>query len=342
MAVIQETPRQSGQKVGDEGARIAVHLLEDIQEELGRDAGFLAQTTAHVLSSPGKMLRPLLMLEACRAAGGDPDLAFPAAVGTEYGHIASLIHDDIIDGDAERRGQAALHVQFDPGAAILTGDFLIFHTFLCYARCRDRGASAERVLAAITTLSTTCLEMCRGQAMEASMVGRLEVSEGAYLTMIRLKTAGVCGAAARIGASLGGAAEDAVLAVGEYGTNLGMAFQIVDDILSYSGDAALVGKPLHSDAVNGRVTLPIIYACATGGSAVRREIARAFDEARDDYAAAHARLVACLRETGALERSRTVARSYSMAAKHALDRLPRSEAREHLCLLVDLMLDRTR
>lgn len=324
----------------EEGARIADHLLRHIHETMGQMPGLLVETSEYVLSSPGKLLRPLLLLDACRAAGGDPALAFPAAAGTEYGHIASLIHDDIIDGDDERRGQQALHRKYSLGAAILTGDFLIFQTFLSYTECLDRGVSAERVLAAIRTLSTTCLEMCQGQAMEAALAGRLETTEESYLEMIRLKTASLCRAAARIGACLGGAPDEAIEAVGIYGENLGMAFQVIDDLLCYEGDSARVGKPLHSDLHNGRVTLPVIYAYQSAADALRQRLARLIASGGRDEVDSHAHVQYILRSTGALRQARALADLYTARATQSLDLLPYSASRERLRAVANLVLSR--
>jgi geranylgeranyl diphosphate synthase type I len=338
--MLQENVRSGLVAIADERARIASDLLVGIEAAVGDTPGRLGETTAHVLSTPGKLLRPLLMLDACRAAGGDPDRAFPAAVGTEYGHVASLIHDDIIDGDDERRAQQTLHVKYDLGAAILTGDLLIFQTFLSYTQCRERGASSDDVLAAIRTLSETCIDMCRGQELEAAIAGDLDTDERTYLEMIRLKTAGVCSAAARIGALLGGAGEEAIRAVGEYGANLGMAFQIVDDLLAYEGEAPAVGKPLHSDMLNRRVTLPIIYACRAGGPEVRERIGALLGH-RQTPEEAYGELVAILTCTHALRQARARAFRYTTTAKEHLDLLPPSESRERLHTLADLLLSRS-
>lgn len=340
MVAIDVKPASLGIAV-DDGLRIADHLTRHIRETLGESHGLLLETSDYVLATPGKLLRPLLLLDACRAAGGDPELAFPAAAGTQYGHVASLIHDDIIDGDDERRGQPALHARYGLGAAILTGDFLIFQTFLSYTECLDRGVSAERVLAAIRLLSATCLEMCQGQALEAEIAGQLETGAETYLEMIRLKSASLCRAAARIGAILGGAPDEAVEAVGEYGENLGLAFQIVDDVLSYEGQAARVGKPLHSDLRNGRVTLPVIYALQSDDGVARRRVARLLAGGRDGTdVAAHDELRDILLATGALERARLLAHHYTTCATGALDRLPRSEPRERLRAVATLFLTR--
>jgi geranylgeranyl pyrophosphate synthase len=324
----------------DERARILDYMARHLQETVGETPGFLAKTSDYVLSTPGKLLRPLLLLDACRAAGGDPERVIPAAAGTEFGHIASLVHDDIIDGDSTRRGQATLHVKHGLAAAILTGDLLIFQTFLTYTQCHERGVSAEHVLAAIRTLSTTCIEMCQGQALEATIAGQLETTEQTYLRMIGLKTANVCRAAARIGALLAGGSEQAVDALGRYGDNLGMAFQIIDDILSYEGSAPLVGKALSSDVRNRRVTLPVIYALQSEPPQVRERIGALFTAQTGDGTDAHAELVQILTVARALDRARALASRFTAQAKQQLDLLPDSEPRERLRALADIVCSR--
>lgn len=326
--------------LADERARVLEYLVRHMHETLGQTAGFLAETTEYVLSAPGKLLRPLLLIDACKAAGGDPSLVFPAAAGTEYGHIASLIHDDIIDGDAQRRGQDTLHVKYNLPAALLTGDYLIFHTFLCYTQCADSGVSAERVLKAIRMLSTTCIEMCQGQALEAQVTGNLATDEQTYLELIRLKTATFCQSAAAIGACLAGAEEPVIEALSAYGTNLGMTFQIMDDILSYNGSSLLMGKPLTSDIRNHRVTLPIIYALQAGNAAIRSRLEELFSASNEADHDAHQQVVHLLLKTRALDRARALAYRYTHKAKRQLDLLPYSESRERLRSLADIFLTR--
>ena len=319
---------------------LAGYLRRQVYEQVGAHGGLLAHTTGHALAVPGKLLRPQLLLDACEAAGGDPDRAFPAAAGTEYGHIASLIHDDIIDGDEQRRGQPALHVAYGVGAAILTGDLFIFQTFLNYTLCRDRGVSAERVLEAIRILSSTCIEVCEGQALEARIAGDLETDERTYLRMIRLKSASVCRAATQIGACLAEAPPEMVEALGTYGEKLGSAFQIIDDILAYEGRAFRLGKPLYSDLANGRVTLPIIYALQSGSPALRRRTARLFAEPHLDASERYRELAGLLASSGALARARASAEELIGQARSQLHRLPQSPARDRLEMLADLVLTR--
>lgn len=324
----------------DRGAYVVEFLAQLLRTAPITDDPFLAETSRHVLATPGKMVRPILLLDACRAAGGDPMQVLPAALGTECGHVASLVQDDLMDGDGYRRGQPTLHVKYGVGPAVLTADLLIFHTFLSYTRCCERGVPSDRVLAAIRTLSETCIQMCEGQALEARIAGDLDTTEETYLTMIRLKTASICRAATQIGAILAGGPDDAVRALASYGENLGVAFQIVDDMLSFVGDERVVGKPLTSDARNRRVTLPLIYALQSDRPGARRDVTDALESA--DGARARGRLVKLLAETGALDRSYARVVSYTDEACGHLDLLPHSEARERLRRMAQSLQSRVR
>lgn len=337
---------------GEETTTIAVlmqdrdRLLEQFTRYVHQPAvpvdGRLGELRTYALETPGKLLRPLLLVTACRAAGGNPDQVFPAAAGTEYGHVASLIHDDIIDGDLLRRGRETVHLAFGLPAAILTGDLLIFETFLSYTQCVDLGVDAAHVLGAIQTLSTTCIEVCQGQALEQSSSGDLETDEQTYLRVVRFKTASVCRAATRIGAQLSGAVPEVVDALGAYGEDLGIAFQIIDDVLAYAGHQDLVGKSLQSDLRNRRVTLPVIYALESGDPAVIQEVRALFTGEDLDPAEAHQRLTTLLSTCGALDRARDLARQYTTQAKQQLERLPPSEGRESLRALADIFISRDR
>lgn len=324
----------------DDEERLSSYLRRQMRDGILSHGGLLALTTSHVLAAPGKLMRPRLLLDACRAVGGDPERVFPAAAGTEYGHMASLIHDDIIDGDSERRGQEAVHAKYSVPAAILTGDLLIFQTFLSYTFCRDRGINAERVLTAIRLLSLTCIEVCEGQALEAGIAGHLDTPEATYLEMIRLKTASVWRASAEIGACLAGAAEDVVASLRSYGEQLGLAFQVIDDLLCYEGTSERLGKPSRSDLRNCRVTLPIIYAMQSADSATQRHISTLFANDLSDTERRHAALSRILLSVGALDRARQTAAYLISSAKRDLDRLPPTEASGRLQDLADLVLTR--
>ncbi|HEY8743571.1 MAG TPA: polyprenyl synthetase family protein, partial [Chloroflexota bacterium] len=188
----------------DESALAEVHnyLIQALQNSEQTLGSTLRDACLYAVGPQGKMMRPALMLEACRAVGGKPEQILPAVAGTEYGHTASLIHDDLIDGDGIRRGQEAVHRRYGLDYAVLGGDYLIFQTYHCFTRCAALGVPSDRVLRAIALLSATCMEMCEGQALEAELVGNCDVTRALYLQVIHLKTATFTASAAQIGAVL--------------------------------------------------------------------------------------------------------------------------------------------
>lgn len=303
-------------------------------EALGDSAGYLAATSAYALSVPGKLLRPLLLLDACQAVGGDPDRVMSAAAGLEAAHVASLIHDDIVDGDDLRRGQPSLHARFDLPSALITGDLFIFYSFFGLVQAHQGGVSAAHVLQAIGFLSQMGIDMAKGQALEAALSCQPGVTEAAYLRMVRLKTASACASACQIGACLGGGSAEATAALAGYGENLGVAFQIVDDILAYEGDPLTLGKPLSSDLRNCRITLPLILARQSAGLDLRYLLD---DLTTSDAPAAgrYAEMKTILTEIGALDEARARALHFSRCSQDHLVLLPDSPARRRLHRLVD-------
>ena len=158
----------------------------------------------HSLLPAGKLFRPCLLLAGAQAVGGDPMSVLPAAVAAEFGHVGSLIHDDIIDADAVRRGRPAAHRKYGVDEAIVAGDLLFFSLFECLAECRDRGVPADRVVTAVAAIARAGMDLCRGQSLEARLTGGRVFEVGPYLEMVRLKTAALFRAACEVGGILGG------------------------------------------------------------------------------------------------------------------------------------------
>ncbi|MGB3442561.1 MAG: polyprenyl synthetase family protein [Actinophytocola sp.] len=308
-------------------------LIGEVRSRLaGRWAGepsLLARMCAHALTPPGKLFRPILLLESALAVGGDPRWALPAAVGAESGHVASLVHDDIIDGDDTRRGRPAVHAAFGVGDAIVAADALIFDLFAGLAECHAEGAPAERVVAALAVVSRCGVDLCRGQSLETEFCAGGRFDHETYLHMVRLKTAALFRAACECGALLAGGDLRHVRALGRYAEHLGVAFQIRDDLLPYTGSAAEVGKPDTSDVRNGRLTLPVIIAHQASGAAGRAVIEAALSGSGDP-ATARADLLDVLRGTGALTATADWARRYLRFALTALHALPISASRARL------------
>lgn len=297
----------------------------------------------YALVPTGKLFRPALLLESALAVGGVLECVLPAAVGAECGHVASLIHDDIIDGDDLRRGRPSVQYKYGAGDAIVAGDALIFDLFASLAECRTAGVTASRVVSALEAVARAGIDLCRGQSLEAEICREVRLDADAYLTMAGLKTAAYFRGACECGAILGGGSPEVVEALSRYGDHLGLAFQIQDDLLPYISDTQAMGKPVTSDVKNGRLTLPVILAHQLGRPAQQRFIEDALTCGCGDEEEA-ARTLAVLDElvrgTGALAATAAVARDYAQRARAALLALPPTPSRERLCRLADLVIDR--
>lgn len=320
-------------------AQVHAYLIQALQRSEQTLGSTLRDACLYAVGPQGKMMRPALMLEACRAVGGNPEQILPAVAGTEYGHTASLIHDDLIDGDGIRRGQEAVHRRFGMDYAVLGGDYLIFQTYHCFTRCAALGVPSDRVLRAIALLSTTCMDMCEGQALEAELVGNCDVTRELYLQVIHLKTATFTASAAQIGAVLGGGTEQEITALGAYGEHLGLAFQVIDDLLCYTEHDDVIKKPAVSDLTNRRVTLPIIYALERATPAQQRWLRRLFADPQPDVSQQPA-LLDLLRTTGAVERARADAEQFAALARQHVGMLSATASREHLAALAGMAVHR--
>lgn len=332
-------------QAAQEDPRSAEALVLPIKHALERRWSDQTETLAaichYALVPPGKLFRPNLVLEAALAVGGTASEVLPAAVGAECGHVASLIHDDIIDGDDLRRGRPSVPHRYGLPHAIVAGDALIFDLFVSLAECRDTGIPADRVVYALHAVAQAGLDLCRGQSIEMELQQSRSVDLDAYLTMISLKTAALFRGACRCGAILGGGAPELIDALCEYGQHLGMSFQILDDLLPFISDAGHTGKPAASDVRNGRMTLPLILAYQEG-----RPDDREFIGSRPSCETDPADTLAALREildrTGAIEAARATARQYAELSAKALRRVPTGPSHERLASLAELAIARNR
>jgi geranylgeranyl pyrophosphate synthase len=294
----------------------------------------------YALAPPGKLFRSVLLLESARLASGDVTLVMPAAVGIECGHVASLIHDDIIDGDDMRRGQEAVHRRFSMDTAIVAGDALIFDSFLGLAECRGTGAADDCIVAALEVAALGGIEVCRGQALEAEICERRILDADTYVRMITMKTAASFRSACKGGAILVGAPPEWVDALGGYGEHFGIAFQIQDDLLPYQGNDAITGKPALSDIRNGRLTLPIIVAYRDGFADDSTVLDAALRGDLGDEALPA--VTGVLHRTGAIQACSSLAREHADAAREALSVFPHSPSRDLLASFAARAVDRDR
>jgi geranylgeranyl pyrophosphate synthase len=285
-----------------------------------------------IVKAGGKRMRPLLLLLAARSFAYDVDRAVTAAAGIELLHTASLVHDDHIDRAALRRGQPTLNTQLSSGAVILIGDYLFAQSAILAAATND-----TRV---VTIFATTLAEICDGQIRETLDAHRLSQNREDYNRRIYGKTAALFAGAAEMGAVIGGASEPAIAELRGFGADLGMAFQILDDVLDLREVTDSLGKPAGNDLKQGVVTLPtMLFAeSALPASLVTLETIVSGDET-DDIAISH--IIGEIRGSGALEAAEAEAVLYTQSAISRLAAVPNEETRGFLLDLLNLAVDRT-
>ena len=250
-------------------------VLRNVAEIMGNGGSILHQAAEHLIKAEGKLLRPSFVLLACEAVNGNPEKALPVASATEFGHVGSLIHDDIIDEDEIRRGVPAVHAKFDVPLAILAGDMLIFKSFHSLTRATN-ALEKDRVLKILDALCRSAIAMNEGEGMEIEFSNRYDITENEYFDMIRGKTASAFRGALEVGAIAGGGTKEEIEALSEYGLFFGTAYQIRDDLIGTFGDDAETGKPA-SDILRGRRTLMMIHAFQMANEEDKTKLLRIFE-----------------------------------------------------------------
>lgn len=239
-------------------------FIELFNVSLSTGDGLLAQALEHIKSRSGKRMRPILILLIAKNFGRVNDATLNAAVGLELLHTASLVHDDVVDESNERRGQASVNATYDNKVAVLVGDYILSTALL-----RVAFTHSETIVQHLAELGRT---LSNGEILQLSNIQRNTISEQTYYEVINQKTAALFEACAGIGALSVNADEERVGAAKKFGHNLGMIFQIRDDIFDYFSDDA-IGKPTGNDMHEGKLTLPAIYALSSTGNEAMREIA---------------------------------------------------------------------
>lgn len=309
--------------VAPELAEVERRLETLIPEQIG---GLVPIIYKHVLQAGGKRLRPMLTLLSCSAAGGDPAAAVDLAVAVEVLHLSSLIHDDVIDQAAERRGQPSVRQRWGNRASILVGDFLVAEVFRRLAD--DLGRQS------LTVLAQSVVDMCQAELTETDS----GPTEEEYFCNIRGKTAALMAAACEIGA-MAVANDETTRVLRQYGEKLGLAFQIVDDLLDLYGDPGALGKPVLQDLREGHWTLPVIQALREADATQKASLLELLRAAPgdDEAARAAAELTA---ELGGRAYAREYAARLAAEACEALEQLASSPAVESLRKLASYVLTR--
>lgn len=239
-------------------------FIELFNRSLTHEDGMLGSALEHIRRRAGKRMRPMLILLMAKSYGHVTDVTQNAAVGLELLHTASLVHDDVVDESGERRGQASVNATYDNKVAVLVGDYILSTALLHVSFTHS-----EDIVRYLAELGRTLSD---GEILQLSNIGRREISEEVYYEVIRQKTAALFEACAGIGVLSAGATGDDFEKARTFGRNLGIIFQIRDDIFDYY-DSPEIGKPTGNDMLEGKLTLPAIYAVNNGGDKAMIELA---------------------------------------------------------------------
>jgi octaprenyl-diphosphate synthase len=291
----------------------------------------IPQMGRYIQTSGGKRVRPAVLLMAARLGGYTGDRAVLYAAVVEFIHTATLVHDDIIDDAGLRRGRAAVHSRWGNDITVLLGDYLYIKS-MALALTHDS-------LDVIRLLCDVTLKMIEGELYQLTKTGDIDISEEEHFDIVRRKTAHLFGGCAQIGGMLGQESPERQRALWDYGFNLGIAFQLVDDLLDYTAEEALLGKPAGSDLREGKVTLPIINLLRRGGPAAH-DLIGAVVRDRTVTPDAWCEIRRLLRETHATDSALHTATEYAEAAKRHLAVFPASPERDALAALPDYVLMR--
>ncbi|HAR82546.1 MULTISPECIES: polyprenyl synthetase family protein [Sulfitobacter] len=319
--------------------RMAAYLNADMTavNDLIRDrmasehAPRIPEVTAHLVEAGGKRLRPMLTLAAARLCGYDGPYHVHLAATVEFIHTATLLHDDVVDESAQRRGRPTANLLWDNKSSVLVGDYLFARSFQLMTETNNM-----RVLAILANASATIAE---GEVLQLTAAQNLATDEGIYLQVVRGKTAALFSAATQVGGVIAAAPDAQVQALFDYGDALGIAFQIVDDLLDYQGDPNATGKNIGDDFRERKLTLPVIKAIAKGDAAERAFWTRTIEKGKqEDGDLEHA--LSLLNAHGTLDETKAEALAWAEQAKTALNTLPDHELTQMLRDLADYVVAR--
>ena len=302
--------------------------------------GWLDENLAPLEAPRGKRLRPAMCLLSCEAVAGQWKTALPAAGAIELIHNFSLIHDDIQDISETRRHRPTVWKLWGVPQAINTGDAMWTMSRLCCYRMADRGLSNRATLAVVRLLDETCLKLCTGQHLDMGFEERDDVTLDDYMAMIDGKTAALLSASLACGAVVGGGTSDQVEAMAAFGRELGITFQIVDDILGIWGDPAVTGKSVASDVITRKKTLPVLYALNQEDAPASLALRRIYAE--EDISLCVPEVLALLEDLGARDYAEVIAAEHQFLTMSHLGSLELdNSAIDALRDLAESLLNRT-
>ena len=292
-----------------------------IEQALQSDVNLISQMGAYIIGAGGKRLRPRLVLISALAHGYEGQQHANVAAIIEFIHTATLLHDDVVDSSVMRRGRDTANAVWGNEAAVLVGDFLYSRSFEMMVE-----VGQMRVMEILSAATNT---IAAGEVMQLLNVGEADVTEARYMEVIQAKTAKLFEASAQLGAVLAGASPEQEQAMADYGTCLGIAFQLIDDVLDYTADSEELGKNAGDDLAEGKPTLPLIYAMRDGGPATRKAITEALVATSEFNAVGSIaapsinlpEIVAMVKDSGAIDRTYELAQLQVDSAIKAIEPL---------------------
>ena len=300
-----------------------------IAGRLASDVPLVAQVSQYIIAAGGKRLRPALVLLMCGALGYHGPQRLTIAAVVEFIHTATLLHDDVVDESTLRRGRSTANEVFGNPASVLVGDFLYSRAFQMMVEVGD--------MRIMQTLAEATNVIAEGEVLQLMNMHDASLTEEGYLRVIRSKTAKLFEASARLAALLAQSSHSVEQHCAEYGQALGTAFQVIDDVLDYDGDALEMGKNLGDDLREGKVTLPLIIAMQRGTEAERSTIRQAIETSATGQMA---QIIAIVQNTGALQATREAAAGEALRALNALQTLPQNPYSDALKQLASQLLAR--
>jgi len=301
-----------------------------IRRNLHSEVSLVNQIAEYIISAGGKRLRPVLVLLVAKAYGYQGKAHHELAAVVEFIHTATLLHDDVVDESSLRRGRATANALFGNAASVLVGDFLHSRSFQMMVRLDN--------MRVMQILSDATNVLAEGEVLQLLNMHDPDVSQERYLQVIGSKTAKLFEAAAELGALIAGANDDQIAAAGEYGRSLGTAFQLIDDVLDYAGDASEIGKNVGDDLREGKPTMPLIYLMEHGTPEQRDLVRTCIEQGDEEHFDS---VLAAITTSGALDYTRRQAEIAADRASAAIADLPAGVYKESLLQLAHFSVNRT-
>jgi len=300
-----------------------------IRRSMHSEVALIRSIANYIIGGGGKRMRPILVLLSAKACGYTGVRHLEMAAVVEFIHTATLLHDDVVDESGLRRGRKTANAKFGNAASVLVGDFLYSRAFQMMV-----SAGSTRVMEVLADATNTIAE---GEVLQLLNTHNADVTEAEYLAVIHRKTAKLFEAAAQLGALLGGVAPDLEQGLARYGMHIGTAFQLVDDVLDYSGDALSTGKNLGDDLNEGKPTLPLIHVLQNGSPEQVSMVRKAIEQGGRD---AFPQVLAAISATGALAYAEGAARLEAQLARESISMLAPSPYKNALVELTNFAVDR--